>query len=374
MSQSFAFPCVCAVLALGVPRMATASVVDPLLVVVETSSGAGVGPAEVRRAIAGELGAEVRAPRDPAAPDTADLLIVTVNQAEIRMSLRTRASGVVSRAVPAPGERKARLASIGWLAGNLAREQVSAIIAAEPEPASVSTASTEGEPAASVASASVASPPPLEPPPLPEISPRGVAPTSAAEMASASEGILSARSLAVAETAVTSWSFTLAGGPTALFVSPRDAASDQSVWPGPGVYSLEVQRRPSAAGSFLGAALEVAPDLGLSAGTGADLIALTALGGVGHRFGRTFVEGTVGFGLEAYQWTTSATMLSPRGLSSTSEGAAVRLGLHLRGQATAGVLLSTSFDLVASLGGHLGTVGKWDHFVTSALGVRFRLR
>ena len=48
------------------------------------------------------------------------------------MWLRAGAAGVVSRAVPAAGDRKARLQSIGWLAGNLARDQVGAVVAGCP--------------------------------------------------------------------------------------------------------------------------------------------------------------------------------------------------------------------------------------------------
>src|SRR4051812_22946018 len=88
--------------ATGLPaRAAAATIVDPLLVVVETAPGADVDAVEVRQAISGELGTAVRAPRDPAAPDTSDLLIVAVDRAEIRMSLRGGAGSVVSRAVPA---------------------------------------------------------------------------------------------------------------------------------------------------------------------------------------------------------------------------------------------------------------------------------
>ena len=101
----------------------------------ETAPGAAVDAVEVRRAITGELRTPVMAPRDSTAPDTSDLLIVTVDRAEIRMWLRGGAAQVVSRAVPAAGDRKARLQSIGWLAGNLARDQVGAVVASVPAPA-----------------------------------------------------------------------------------------------------------------------------------------------------------------------------------------------------------------------------------------------
>ena len=146
MRQPFFLVSVIAFAVTALPSLAAAAVVDPLLVVVETAPGAVVDAVEVRQAITGELGKAVRAPRDPAAPDTPDLLIVAVDRAEIRMSLRAGAGGVVSRTVPAPSDRKARLQSIGWLVGNLARDQVGAIVAPVPAPAPVSLASVEMAP------------------------------------------------------------------------------------------------------------------------------------------------------------------------------------------------------------------------------------
>ena len=146
MRQRFFLVSVIAFAVTALPSLAAAAVVDPLLVVVETAPGAVVDAVEVRQAITGELGKAVRAPRDPAAPDTPDLLIVAVDRAEIRMSLRAGAGAVVSRTMPAPSDRKARLQSIGWLVGNLARDQVGAIVAPVPAPAPVSLASVEVEP------------------------------------------------------------------------------------------------------------------------------------------------------------------------------------------------------------------------------------
>ena len=51
---------------MGAARAARAAD-DPLLVVVETQPGLGVDAADVRRRIAGELGAHVVSPSDPAA-------------------------------------------------------------------------------------------------------------------------------------------------------------------------------------------------------------------------------------------------------------------------------------------------------------------
>src|SRR4051812_15812480 len=87
----------------GQSRAATPS--EPLVVVVETSPGAGMEPGEVRRTIAAELRKPVRAPRDEAGEEGADLLIVTVDRSQIRMSLRPYAAGIVSRTVRTPTDR-----------------------------------------------------------------------------------------------------------------------------------------------------------------------------------------------------------------------------------------------------------------------------
>ena len=363
---------VIAVAATAFPSLALAAVVDPLLVVVETAPGADVDAVEVRQAITGELGTAVRAPRDPAAPDTSDLLIVAVDRAEIRMSFRAGAVGVVSRAMPAPSDRKARLRSIGWLAGNLARDQVGAIVAqvAAPAPASVAVAEAEASSHAEVPPppAPAAAPPPAtDPPPF--------AVSAAPDTAGASAGVVSTRpSQAADDGAGTTWSLTLGGGPTAFYQS---ADRDLPVWPGVGIWYLELQRRASSRSLILGAALEVGPDMASGYKSGSiDFIGAAALVGAGHRFRRTFVEATAALGLEAYQSVAEVkTTTVSETVSVASEGfTMLTLGLYLRGQATAGLALSKSFDLLASVGGHLGSVGRRDAFVTSSLGLRFRFQ
>ena len=371
MSQRHFLVSVIVIAATAVPSFAAAAVVDPLLVVVETAPGAAVDAVEVRQAVMGDLGTSVIAPRDPTAPDTSDLLIVTVDRAEIRMWLRGGAAGVVSRAVPAAGDRKARLQSIGWLAGNLARDQAGAVVAAFPARAPVSVASAEAEPA----------PRAEVPPPVPAPAPRPTDPppfagSAARETAGAPGGVVSTEpSGAAAGGAGSAWALTIGGGPSALFQGDRD----QRVWPGPGVWYLELQRRPSSNGRIVGVALDVGPDMALAGVRGPfDFMGAAFLVGATHRFGRTFVEATAGLGLEAYQFTSTVTTesISPDGVNTGTNQSfsSVTLGLYLRAQATGGVALSKSFDLLASVGGHLGTVGRQDAFFSTSLGVRFRFQ
>ena len=129
---------------------------DPLLVVVETQPGLGVDAADVRRRIAGELRQRVVSPSDPAAPRASQVLIVSLDEHDIRISMRTGASARVSRTIPDVAERAARLRAVAWLAGNLARDQVGPLLpslalaptpkpAAEPAPAAAPTAHRPGD-------------------------------------------------------------------------------------------------------------------------------------------------------------------------------------------------------------------------------------
>ena len=106
---------------------------EPLLVVVESTPGAGIDAREVRQTVGAELGIPVVAPEDATAAGASNVLIVSIDKSDIRMSLRGSAAGLVGRTIPAPVDRPTRLREIGWLAGNLARDQVSGIVAAPAE-------------------------------------------------------------------------------------------------------------------------------------------------------------------------------------------------------------------------------------------------
>src|SRR6476620_2564813 len=280
MSRWQSLVCVLAAMAAGAPSLAAASV-EPLVVVVETRPGAAVDPVEVRQAIAAELRTPVRAPRDAAAEETSDLLIVAIDRGEIRMSLRTHTSSVVSRVVAAPGDRKARLQSIGWLAGNLARDQVGPMVVA-PAPGAV--ASAEATPPAPEV-------PPPAPPPATEPPPQ-----EAPELAPPPAAVVAAQP-ALSAASDPTWSLTIGGGPTAFWSGGPEY--DLPVWPGVGVWYLELQRRAPARSLILGAALEIGPDMArISAKS---YIGGAAPVGVGHSFGRLFIEATGGLGLEVYQ-------------------------------------------------------------------------
>src|SRR5437868_4123954 len=105
----------------------------PLLVVVEASPGLGLDGRAVRERIGAELRAPVFAPSNSVTGDV--LMTVALDRTEIRVWLHDGAAPPVSRAIPMPAERADRLQAIAWLAGNVARDQVSSITRpAEPAP------------------------------------------------------------------------------------------------------------------------------------------------------------------------------------------------------------------------------------------------
>jgi hypothetical protein len=164
------------------------------------------------------------------------------------------------------------------------------------------------------------------------------------------------------------WSLTIGGGPTAFW--PTGPEYNRPTWPGVGIWYLELHRQAPGRPLILGAALEIGPDMANTAYK--SLIGVAALLGAGHRFGRIFIEATGGVGLEVYQGNVPVSMTT--GNETVSQFLPVStFGLYLRAQATAGVLLSRHFDLLASAGGHQGTAwARQDHFVTTSLGLRFR--
>ncbi|HEY4187672.1 MAG TPA: hypothetical protein VGP07_21520 [Polyangia bacterium] len=109
----------------------------PLLVVVEAPPALEVDAAEIRRAIGAELRSVMVAPMRTSAQAPERALIVALDRERIAMSLRVGDATPVTRSIPSPSEHAARLHAIAWLAGNLARDQVSPLfaeVASEPLP------------------------------------------------------------------------------------------------------------------------------------------------------------------------------------------------------------------------------------------------
>jgi hypothetical protein len=204
----------------------------PLLVAVEAAPGADLGSTDVRHIIASELGTPVVDARDPAAATTADVLFVTVDAHEIRMSLRAGTTPVVSRTIAAPSDRPRRLRSIARLAGNLVRDQVGPIMA-----------STVAAPPG-VAEAG----PPTQTPPLP------VSPPPLIDDSAAVAVVASRPSPPPDESRQSRWSITASGGVAGtLFLAQMEVLRSTA-------YLIDVQHQSSPGTALFGIGVETGPD------------------------------------------------------------------------------------------------------------------
>jgi hypothetical protein len=325
---------------------------ERLLVVVESTPGAGVDAREVRQTVGAELGIPVVAPEDATAAGASNVLIVAVDKSDIRMSLRGSAVGLVGRTIPAPSDRPTRLREIGWLAGNLARDQVSGIVAVPAE-------RPDGSKLPLVAQ--------LDPSPPTEPLPPPTTPVAVTQTTSSSEP---AATVATSATEVVrpgpQWAITATRGPTANTYGLKG----EMPLIGNDSYQIEVQRESSPGGVILGCALDVGP---VSSAFG-----IAAFVGSSWRSKRWFLEATAGVGIELVQVPETTYANSPlTGTSSMTTLTRSELP-YARGIGEIGYSINGSFDLVARIGVSLANLsangGNWDSdFVSTGLGLRFRL-
>ena len=157
----------------SVARAAEPSRGAPLLVAAEIEAGLGLRADDVRRAIGEELRRPIVAPAAGPTVETRDLLLVSVGAARTVVTFRPPSDERASRAIATPADREARLRAVAWLAGNLARDQVSPLVlAAAAETPRIPAAAPGATPASSDA-ATV--PPPATPTPAPAPASAGAA-------------------------------------------------------------------------------------------------------------------------------------------------------------------------------------------------------
>jgi len=331
----------------------------PLLVVVEAPPALDADAAEIRRAIGVELRSQTIAPMQRGAEPPGRALIVAFDRDRIAMSLRTNDATPIVRDIPAPTDRAARLRAIAWLAGNLARDQVTPIVADTP---------TEITPLATIPS--IAPGPATEPPPLP---PPTAAPTAVAPAApvtpTAAETVITTGGIAPSENlnGPSHWSITFADGPTANIAKEQNRRIAGTAW------HLDVQRRSEKNGFLLGAALS---------GTNGDFapegIGMLVFVGSASRRGRWSFEATAGAGVElgvVPVTSVTATHSSANGFESTATQAdAVRPGLLADAGVAVAHPLWRSVDAIVRLGAHLSTISLDDSFLTTTLGLRYNLQ
>jgi hypothetical protein len=330
---------------------------DPLLVVVEAQPGSGVDAREVRRRIATELGQPVASPRDLTATAASNVLIVAIDNGGIRVSLREGALTRVSRVIPDAAEGSARLRAIAWLAGNLARDQVSPILprlAASNFDAPATGVASPGAPHTRERAAT-------EPPAQPALAPPALPPATVAAQAQTARAALDAR-----------WAMTVSGGVTETndFCFVRDCGRGSSSIVG-SHYQVEVQHQTAPAGVVIGAALDAGPD--------SHLLGVAGLVGSHRQWRSWFLEATVGIGVEAVRvWVPIQTVLSSSSSGiEASVTTQVEPGLYARAIGTIGRPVSDDFDLVARLGVHVAMngfqAGSEIGFASATVGVRLRL-
>jgi hypothetical protein len=319
----------------------------PLLVVVEVAPGVEVAPADVRQAVADELGMPVVGAREPAAAAALNVLLVGVDVRELRMSLRAGATPPVSRTIGTPSDRSGRLRAIGWLAGNLVRDQVGPIVAAR-----------EAEPSAA--------------PPRPTTEPPALVEPARPDAAAPAAVIAGHPANGRDDLTHSPWTIMVGGGPTLQILLPRGEAPRLA---GAGaVYQVEVQHQATPDGVLVGAALELGP--------GADEEALHyfgAAGLLGSRWGsrKWFIEGTVGVGLEALRGAVKTTTVTNNSQTGTVSETVVSVrpvpALYAPLHGAGGVRVSRLLDVIAQLGVHLSSEWQAGSYLSSTLGVRLRL-
>ena len=344
-------------MALAAPaaRAADPSSQPPLVVVVEAPAGLGVDGAKVRRLIGAELGRAALAPGEAGADAVSTQVIVSLDDDDLRLSLREVTGAPLSRTVPTPTTRAGRLQAIAWLAGNLARDQIGPIVTQPPNPTSTP------DPAPTPA-----------PEPLPT-TPAAWSPPAPASAAPVEE--LTAAADRTSEPPTKRWAITLAAGPTttgAHILGVDRGGSGQT--PYSATYQLELAHDRGAPGGFVwGLALELSP-----MGTAESVQHATgAAGFFGARADRRwwFAEATVGAGLEAVrvrvQERTITTDASGTA-DSTTVSSELLPGPYLRGVAGLGVRVTGSLDLMARVALHVGE-DSFSDFLAATLAVRVRL-
>ena len=332
----------------------------PLLIVVEAPPALDADAAEIRRAIGAELRSETVAPMRTTAAPPGRALIVALDRERIAMSLRTSDGAPVGRVIPAPAEHAARLRAIAWLAGNLARDQVTPILA--DTPADTTPLAT----IPSIAPDPTTAPPPVSRPPT-EPPSLGEAPATIEAHVTTSKPSSPSR-----------WSIGAAAGPTvglfSGFRGPGNYPKFGNLFDEVGtVWQIEVQRRAEASGFFTGAVLE-----GTSGSYAPQGVGAMAFVGAAKLHARWRFGANIGIGLEAAEepvTSTTATHDSVNGFVNTTTIDTVLRTPSLYGGGALSVAhpITESLDAVFHLGAHLSTVSVDDWFLSATLGLRYSL-
>jgi hypothetical protein len=336
----------------------------PLLVVVEAPPALEADAAEIRRAISTELHARAIAPMSTPAEVPGRALIVALDRDRIVMSLRANDGTSVARVIPAPGEHAARLRAIVWLAGNLARDQVSAILAEAPPEASPLAAI----PTLPVTSAAT------EPPSAATGPPPKLALPSTAASASGTGETLSIRAQPQPPPGPLRWSISGSIGPVIADVERSFGATWSSLGFQPSTaWQIAVQRRREHERLVIGGRLEGTYNHSGN-GQGPQLLGAELFVGSDWRFRHFTLEATIGAGPEAANILQHESIAyGYPTMNTTYYFSTYHFDFYAQGAIAAAIPLGGSMEGLLQLGVHLNSSYADNWFAASTIGVRYTL-
>ena len=332
----------------------------PLLVVVEAPPALDADAAEIRRAIGTELHVRTIAPMSTPAEVPSRALVVALDRDRIAMSLRAGDGAPISRVIPAPAEPAARLRAIAWLAGNLARDQVTPIIAAVENAPSVPTATDPPPPSASPDTDDAASPrSSLEPPrfEVPAATVTAHVDPERARPASWTIGASSGPAISVYETVHTLRQSIFGSWPANSIGQVFDDTA--TIW------RIEARHHTKGSRLFDGLALEG------STGFQTEPVIFGAMGFVGSalHLGRWSLEGSLGAGIEVSKRLDVLLMTTSNGtygyVTSVTTHNLLRPGLFAAVGLGVSHAVFESFDLVLALDAHLSSIDESDGYLAA---------
>jgi hypothetical protein len=328
---------------------------DSLMVAVEVEPELGIDAGEVRSAIGAELHRPVVAPAAAPKVDAEDVLLVSMSGKRTVVSFRGASRQDAARAIPTPADRAGRLRAVAWLAGNLARDQVSPVVVAaalsskEAGQAHATSVEAEGE----VADAAAAERRDTVPPPVADNEPTQV--RAAAPDRPRREP---------------TWAIMLSGGTAMAYDDLRGARGTPNRFDGTAAYHLEVEHT-QAGGWLLGAAIDYGPRPRYGPGYAAT-VGLAQYGGP-FRFEESLGLGFgSGYARNVNNVTTTSSLTgqsSTTTISTSSEGQ-----LYARLFVRASLPVWRSWGLVANLGLRGGPfAASTDILAEGTIGARLEL-
>ncbi len=344
----------------------------PLLVVIEAPPALDADAAEIRRVIGTELHTRTIAPMSTPAEAPGRALIVALDRDRIAMSLRASDGASVARIIPAPVERAARLRAIAWLAGNLARDQVSPILAEAPAESSA-LATMPALPAPSA---------PAEPPPA-ATEPQPTAPTPSIDSPPARTGdtTISLRTQPPEAPRALRWSISASIGPVIGDFLSGTTFSFQNVFehvePSTG-WQISVQRGREHERLVIGGRLEGTYNHSGN-GQGPQLIGADVFVGASWRHKYCNLEATIGAGPEAasvirFDFQPYPTPGGSNTTTSITPYFVYALDLYTQGTAIAAIPLGGTIEGLLGVGAHLNAFQDRNWFATATIGLRYKLQ